>query len=160
MPMRFEVMSRTSWLGEQYQSARPYILTPRGRAQDQLGIAGRGPIAELVFRVLPRDLPGTSKRGSAKWKTLRMDLPQLFVTGLDEQRRFTFKPWCPPPVGDFAAPADLARIITAFREWVRSNTGPTFRPITEQGALSEQGLGRLLLLANQASYFTDEGRYT
>lgn len=89
-----------------------------------------------------------------------MDLPELFVTGLDEQRRFTFKPWRPPSVADFATPADLARIITAFREWVRNNTGPTFQPITEQGALSEQGLGRLLLLAYQASFYTDEGRYT
>jgi hypothetical protein len=89
-----------------------------------------------------------------------MNLPELFVTGLDERGDFTFRPWCPPPVGEFATPADLARIITAFREWVRANTGPTFRPITEQGAVSERGLGRLLLLAYQASFYTDEGRYT
>jgi len=63
-------------------------------------------------------------------------------------------------VGDFATPIDLARIITAFRSWVRSNTSPSFQPITEQGAVSEQGLGRLLLLAYQASFYTDEGRYT
>jgi hypothetical protein len=89
-----------------------------------------------------------------------MDLPELFVTGLDERGRFTFKPWRPPSVGDFATPGDLARIITAFRAWVRGNTSPSFRPITEQGAVSEQGLGRLLLLAYEASFYTDEGRYT
>jgi hypothetical protein len=89
-----------------------------------------------------------------------MDLPELFVTGLDEQGHFAFKPWCPPPVGDFATPADLARIITAFRGWVRSHTDRSFQPITEQGAVSEEGLGRLLLLAYQASFHTDEGRYT
>jgi hypothetical protein len=88
-----------------------------------------------------------------------MDLPELFVTGLDERGHFTFEPWCPPPVGDFATPADLARIITAFRAWVRSHTGPNFQPITEQGAVSEEGLGHLLLLAYQASFHTDEGRY-
>src|SRR5262249_31218744 len=90
----------------------------------------------------------------------RMNLPELFVTGLDEGGDFTFKRWCPPPVGEFATPADLARIITAFREWVRANAGPGFQPITEQGAVSEQGLGRLLMLAYQASFYTDEGRYT
>src|SRR5207248_1270482 len=37
---------------------------------------------------------------------------------------------------------------------------PGFRPITERGAVSEQGLGRLLLLAYSASFYTDEGRYT
>ncbi len=89
-----------------------------------------------------------------------MNLPELFVTGLDEHGDFTFKPWCPPPVGDFATPADLARIITAFRGWVQANTGPGFRPITERGAVSEQGLRRLLLLAYRASFSTDEGRYT
>lgn len=89
-----------------------------------------------------------------------MNLPELFVTGLDERGHFTFKPWCPPPIEDFATPADLARIITAFREWVKVSSGPGFQPITEQGAVSEQGLGRLLLLAYQASFYTDEGRYT
>jgi hypothetical protein len=89
-----------------------------------------------------------------------MDLPALFVTGLDERGHFTFQPWRPPSVGDFATPFDLAGIITAFRAWVRSNAGPNFRPITEQGAVSEQGLARLLLLAHQASFYTDEGRYT
>jgi hypothetical protein len=63
-------------------------------------------------------------------------------------------------VGEFATPADLARIIVAFRGWVRENTSPSFRPITEQGAVSERGLGRLLMLAYQASFYTDEGRYT
>src|SRR5215831_16599155 len=89
-----------------------------------------------------------------------MKLPDLFVSGLDERGHFTFKPWCPPPVGDFATPSDLARIITAFRSWVRANASPGFQPITEQGAVSEQGLGRLLLLAYQASFYTDEGRYS
>ena len=89
-----------------------------------------------------------------------MNLPELFVTGLDERGHFAFRPWCPPPVEDFATPADLARIITAFREWVRASADPGFRPITERGAVSEQGLGRLLLLAYQASFYTDEGRYT
>jgi hypothetical protein len=89
-----------------------------------------------------------------------MNLPELFVTGLDEGGDFTFKRWCPPAVGEFATPADLARIITAFRGWVRANAAPDFQPITEQGAVSEQGLGRLLLLAYQASFYTDEGRYT
>src|SRR5262245_6983665 len=89
-----------------------------------------------------------------------MNLPELFVTGLDAEGDFTFKPWSPPAVGEFATPADLARIITAFREWVRANAGPGFQPITEQGAISEQGLGQLLLLAYQASFYTDEGRYT
>jgi hypothetical protein len=89
-----------------------------------------------------------------------MNLPELFVTGLDERGHFTFKRWCPPPVEDFATPADLARIITAFREWVRASSSPGFQPITEQGAISEQGLGRLLLMAYQASFYTDEGRST
>jgi hypothetical protein len=89
-----------------------------------------------------------------------MNLPELSVTGLDERGHFTFKPWRPPAVGDFATPADLARIITAFRGWVQATAGPGFQPITEQGAISEQGLGRLLLLAYQASFYTDEGRYT
>src|SRR5215470_10140898 len=89
-----------------------------------------------------------------------MNLPELFVTGLDEGGDFTFKRWCPPSVGEFATPADLARIITAFRGWVRANAAPDFQPITEQGAVSERGLGRLLMLAYQASFYTDEGRYT
>jgi hypothetical protein len=89
-----------------------------------------------------------------------MNLPELFVTGLDDRGDFTFKQWRPPPVGDFATPADLARIIAAFREWVQAVSGPEFQPITEQGVLSEQGLERLLLLAYQASFYTDEGRYT
>jgi hypothetical protein len=89
-----------------------------------------------------------------------MNLPELFVTGVDEQGHFTFKRWCPPPVEDFATPADLAGLITDFRGWVQGSSGPGFQPLTEQGAISEQGLGRLLLLANQASFHTDEGRYT
>jgi hypothetical protein len=89
-----------------------------------------------------------------------MNLPELYVTGLDEQGHFTFKRWCPPPVEDFATPADLARIIVAFRGWLHASAGPGFQPITEQGAISEQGLGQLLLLAYQASFYTDEGRYT
>jgi hypothetical protein len=89
-----------------------------------------------------------------------MNLPELFVTGLDEQGHFAFKRWCPPPVEDFATPADLARLITTFREWVQASSGPGFQPITEQGAISEQGLGRLLLLAYEASFYTYEGRHT
>jgi hypothetical protein len=89
-----------------------------------------------------------------------MNLPDLFVSGLDERGHFIFKRWCPPPVEDFATPSDLARIITAFRGWVQANSCPGFRPITQQGAISEQGLGRLLLLAYQASFNTDEGRDT
>ena len=89
-----------------------------------------------------------------------MELPALFVTGLDERGRFSFKPWRPPSVGDFATPIDLAQIIAAFRAWVRGNTSQAFQPITEQGAVSEQGLGRLLMLAYRASFYTDEGRYT
>src|SRR5262245_57948822 len=89
-----------------------------------------------------------------------MNLPDHFVTGLDERGDFTFKRWSPPPVGDFATPADLARIIAAFREWVQASSGSGFQPITEQGAISESGLRRLLLLAYQASFFTDERRYT
>jgi hypothetical protein len=89
-----------------------------------------------------------------------MNLPELFVTGLDEREHFTFRRWWPPAVEDFARPSDLARIITAFREWVTTNTGPGFQPINEQGDVSEQALGRLLLLAYQASFYTDEGRYT
>ena len=89
-----------------------------------------------------------------------MNLPDLFVSGLDERGRLTFKRWGPPPVGDFATPSDLARIISAFRRWVQASSGPGFQPITEQGAVSERGLERLLLLAYQASFYTDEGRYT
>jgi hypothetical protein len=88
-----------------------------------------------------------------------MNLPELFVTGLDERGHFAFKRWCPPPVQDFATPADLARLITAFRAWTKASAGPGFQPITEQGAISEQGLARLLLLAYQASFYTDEGRF-
>jgi hypothetical protein len=43
---------------------------------------------------------------------------------------------------------------------VRASSRPGFRPITEQGAVSEEGLGQLLLLAHQASFYTDEGRST
>jgi hypothetical protein len=89
-----------------------------------------------------------------------MNLPELFVTGVDERGHFTFKRWCPPPVEDFATPADLARLIAGFRGWVQASSGPGFQPITEQGAISERGLGRLLMLAYQASFNTDEGRYT
>jgi hypothetical protein len=89
-----------------------------------------------------------------------MDLPELFVTGVDERGHFTFKRWRPPPVQDFATPADLARLITAFRSWVKASPEPGFLPITEQGAISEEGLRRLLLLAYQASFYTDERRYT
>jgi hypothetical protein len=89
-----------------------------------------------------------------------MNLPELHVTGIDEAGDFTFKPWRPPPVGEFAAPADLARVLAAFRAWVRASSGPGFRPITERGDVSEEGLGRLLLLAYQASFHTDEGRCT
>src|SRR5262245_5146545 len=100
------------------------------------------------------------RRSSAPVGGHSMNLPELSVTGLDERGHLTFKQWRPPPVGDFATPADLAGIITAFRGWVRANSDPGFRPITEQGAISEQGLKRLLLLAYQASFYTDEGRYT
>jgi hypothetical protein len=89
-----------------------------------------------------------------------MDLPELFVTGVDERGHFTFKRWRPPPVQDFATPADLARLITAFRTWVKASPEPGFLPITERGAISEEGLGRLLLLAYQASFYTDEHRPT
>jgi hypothetical protein len=89
-----------------------------------------------------------------------MNLPELVVTGLDERGDVAFKRWRPPPVGDFATPADLARIVSAFRAWLPANSGPGFQPITEQGAISEHGLGRLLLMAYQASFYTDEGRYT
>jgi hypothetical protein len=89
-----------------------------------------------------------------------MDLPELFVTGADEQGQFTFKRWRPPPVEDFATPADLGRLITAFRTWVKASPEPGFQPITERGSISEEGLGRLLLLAYQASFYTDERRYT
>jgi hypothetical protein len=89
-----------------------------------------------------------------------MNLPELFVTGVDERGRLAFMRWCPPTVEEFATPADLARIISAFRGWVRASSEPGFLPITEQGAISEQGLRRLLLLAHQASFSTDEGRYT
>jgi hypothetical protein len=89
-----------------------------------------------------------------------MNLPDLFVSGLDERGHLTFQRWRPPPVEDFATPADLARIITAFRGWVQANSRPGFQPITERGAVSEQGLERLLLLAYRASFYTDEGRYT
>jgi hypothetical protein len=89
-----------------------------------------------------------------------MNLPDLFVSGVDERGHLTFKRWGPPPVGDFATPSDLGRIITAFRRWVRANSGPQFQPITEQGAVSEGGLERLLSLAYQASFYTDEGRST
>jgi hypothetical protein len=89
-----------------------------------------------------------------------MNLPDLFVSGLDAQGNFTFQRWCPPPVEDFATPSDLARIISAFREWVQAHSGPDFQPITAQGAISEHGLERLLMLAYRASFFTDERRYT
>ena len=89
-----------------------------------------------------------------------MDLPELFVTGVDERGHFTFKRWGPPPVQDFATPADLARLIAAFRTWVKASPEPGFLPITEQGAISEEGLRRLLLLAYQASFYTDERRGT
>src|SRR5262249_782519 len=64
-----------------------------------------------------------------------MDLPELFVTGVDERGHFTFKGWRPPPVQDFATPADLARLIAAFRTWVKASPEPGFLPITEQGAI-------------------------
>jgi hypothetical protein len=89
-----------------------------------------------------------------------MNLPDLFVTGLDERGCLTFQRWRPPPVDDFATPSDLARIISAFRGWVRANSGPDFQPITARGALSERGLERLLALAYQASFSTNEGRST
>ena len=89
-----------------------------------------------------------------------MNLPDLFVSGLDEGGHLTFQRWRPPPVDDFATPSDLTRIITAFRGWVQANSGPGFQPITAQGAVSERGLERLLSLAYQASFHTNEGRPT
>jgi hypothetical protein len=89
-----------------------------------------------------------------------MNLPELVVTGLDERGHFAFKRWCPPPVDDFATPADLARIITAFRRWLQAGPEPGFQHITEQGAIGEQALSQLLLLAYQASFYRDEGRFT
>ena len=46
-----------------------------------------------------------------------MNLPDLFVPGLDECGCLAFERWHPPPVDDFATPSDLARIISAFRGW-------------------------------------------
>jgi hypothetical protein len=89
-----------------------------------------------------------------------MNLPDLFVSGLDESGCLSFQRWRPPPVDDFATPSDLARIISAFRGWVRDNSGPGFQPITARGAVSERGLERLLSLAYQASFDTNEGRCT
>src|SRR5262245_35231997 len=89
-----------------------------------------------------------------------MNLPDLFVSGLDECGCLTFQRWRPPPVDDFATPSDLARIISAFREWVQANSGPGFQPIPARGAISERGLERLLSLAYQASFDTNEGRCT
>ena len=89
-----------------------------------------------------------------------MNLPDLFVSGLDECGCLTFQRWRPPPVDDFATPSDLARIISAFREWVQANSGPGFQPITARGAISERGLERLLSLAYQASFDTNERRCT
>jgi hypothetical protein len=89
-----------------------------------------------------------------------MDLPELFVTGVNERGDFTFKRWRPPPVQDFASPVDLARLVSAFRSWVKTSPEPGFLPITERGAISEEGLRRLLLLAYEASFFTDERRHT
>jgi hypothetical protein len=63
-------------------------------------------------------------------------------------------------VEGFATPSDLARIITAFRDWVRANSCPGFQPISGRGAVSEGGLEELLLLAYRASFSTDEGRRT
>jgi hypothetical protein len=42
---------------------------------------------------------------------------------------------------------------------VKTSPEPGFQPITEQGAISAQGLGRLLLLAYQASFYTEERRW-
>jgi hypothetical protein len=56
-----------------------------------------------------------------------MNLPELFVTGVDERGHFTFKRWCPPPVEDFATPADLAGLIAGFRGWVQASSGPGFK---------------------------------
>jgi hypothetical protein len=63
-------------------------------------------------------------------------------------------------VADFATPSDLARIISAFRGWVQDRSDPGFQPITARGAVTERGLERLLSLAYQASFNTDEGRST
>jgi hypothetical protein len=89
-----------------------------------------------------------------------MNLPDLFVPGLDGGGCLSFARWHPPSVADFATPSDLARIISAFRGWVQDGSGPGFRPITARGAVTERGLERLLSLAYQASFNTDEGRST
>jgi hypothetical protein len=89
-----------------------------------------------------------------------MILPDLFVSGVDERGGLTFQGWSPPPVDDFATPSDLGRIICALRGWVQAHSGPGFQPITARGAVSERGLERLLSLAYQASFCTNEGRST
>ncbi len=89
-----------------------------------------------------------------------MNLPDLFVPGLDGSGCLTFARWHPPSVADFATPSDLARIISAFRGWVQDGSSPGFRAITARGAVTERGLDRLLSLAYQASFNTEEGRST
>src|SRR5262245_19018548 len=89
-----------------------------------------------------------------------MNLPDLFVSGLDERGRLTFKRWGPPPVGDFATPADLGGILSALRRWVQASSGPGFPPNPEASRVSGRGLERFLFPAYQASFYTDEGRYT
>src|SRR5262249_5736609 len=134
----------------------------RRRARGGLGVATPCRQSDERRHVAQRRAPARTarawRRGAIGGDT--MNLPDLFVSGLDECGCLTFQRWRPPPVDDFATPSDLARIISAFREWVQANSGPGFQPITARGAISERGLERLLSLAYQASFDTNEGRCT
>jgi hypothetical protein len=89
-----------------------------------------------------------------------MMLPDRLVLGLDARGSHEFQRWAPPRPPEFAGPADLARVIIAFRDWVK--TLRDFRVLHGAGRwpVSHAGLEELIARAYQATFHTDEGRTT
>ena len=66
--------------------------------------------------------------------------------------------WTPPPVPDFAGPADLARVLIAYRAMLREIQKKIGRAVESVGDISDDRIEPLLLHAYRASFSTDEGR--
>ena len=86
-----------------------------------------------------------------------MQLPnQLIVQLFPEPLRHWW--WTPPPVPDFASPADLAALLISYRTRlteIRREGGRPFEGISE---ISDSALAPLLTIAYKASFLKEEGR--
>jgi hypothetical protein len=66
--------------------------------------------------------------------------------------------WEPSVPSGSVGIGDVARLMNEFRGYIRQLRGERKRSITTLGAISDDGLERLLRHAYQASFMTDEGR--